>query len=101
MVNLLAAAALAAAAPQSQPHPALWVVRDADTTVYIFGTFHALDARTQWFSDDVKSAFDAPISIPISKKSATIRDSSRYMRPRCSALLRWMRRKRRRLVRLL
>ena len=63
MVNLLAAAALAAAAPQAQPlaspHPALWVVRDADTTVYIFGTFHALDGQTQWFSDEVKSAFES------------------------------------------
>ena len=63
MVNLLAAAALAAAAPQAQPpaspHPALWVVRDADTTVYIFGTFHALDGQTQWFSDEVRSAFES------------------------------------------
>lgn len=60
MVNLLAAAAaLAAAAPQSQPNPALWVVRDADTTVYIFGTFHALDGQSQWFSDEVRSAFES------------------------------------------
>jgi uncharacterized protein YbaP (TraB family) len=59
MVNLLAAAALAAAVPQSQPHPALWVVRDADTTVYIFGTFHALDGQTVWFNDQVRSAFES------------------------------------------
>jgi uncharacterized protein YbaP (TraB family) len=38
--------------------PALWVVRDADTTIYLFGTFHLLDGRT-WFNDEVKQAFDA------------------------------------------
>jgi uncharacterized protein len=38
--------------------PALWVIRDADTTIYLFGTFHMLDGRT-WFNDEVKTAFDA------------------------------------------
>jgi uncharacterized protein len=64
MVNMLVAAALAAATPTAaQPsaapaEPALFVVRDADTTVYIFGTFHALDSRTQWFGDTVRDAFE-------------------------------------------
>lgn len=39
--------------------PALWVVRDADTTVYLFGTFHSLDGRTVWFDDKVRHAFEA------------------------------------------
>lgn len=39
-------------------HPALWVVRDSDTTIYLFGTFHALDGTTNWFKGDVKTAFD-------------------------------------------
>jgi uncharacterized protein YbaP (TraB family) len=34
------------------------VVRDADTTIYLFGTIHLLDGRT-WFNDEVKTAFDA------------------------------------------
>ncbi len=38
--------------------PALWVVRDEDTTIYLFGTFHLLDGRT-WFNDEVRTAFDA------------------------------------------
>jgi uncharacterized protein YbaP (TraB family) len=63
MVNLLVAAALAAATPSaapppSPPEPAMFVVRDADTTIYIFGTFHALDGQTQWFADGVKNAFE-------------------------------------------
>ena len=66
MVDVLfAAAALAAAAPQTpaQPSaeaaPAIFVVHDQDTTVYIFGTFHALDGRSEWLSRTVKTAFDS------------------------------------------
>jgi uncharacterized protein YbaP (TraB family) len=64
MVNMLVAAALAAATPAAaQPsafpvEPALFVVQDADTTVYIFGTFHALDGRTQWFGDRLRDALE-------------------------------------------
>jgi uncharacterized protein YbaP (TraB family) len=64
MVNLLAAAALAAASPGALPpapvnaDPAIFVVRDADTTIYLFGTFHALDGKADWFNDQVKAAFD-------------------------------------------
>ena len=39
--------------------PALWEIRDADTTIYLFGTFHTLDGRTVWFGDKVREAFDA------------------------------------------
>ena len=67
MVNLLIAAALAAAMPTAAPasppapaasEPAMFVVQDADTTIYIFGTFHALDGQGQWFSDHVRNAFE-------------------------------------------
>ena len=39
--------------------PALWEIRDADTTIYLFGTFHTLDGRTAWFENKVKQAFDS------------------------------------------
>src|SRR6266404_3145343 len=65
MVNfVVAAAALAAvtppaASPSPRPaEPAMFVVHDADTTIYIFGTFHALDGRTQWFGDRIRDAFE-------------------------------------------
>ena len=64
MVNLLVAAALAAATPAVAPPastpelPAMFVVRDADTTIYIFGTFHALDGKSQWLNGDVRDAFE-------------------------------------------
>jgi len=54
------AAAAAAPTPAAPPDadPALWVVRDADTTIYLFGTFHLLDGRP-WFDDEIRTAFDA------------------------------------------
>src|SRR3954454_7019403 len=67
MAAFLVAAALAAAAPAAVPasriapsndDPAIFVVRDVDTTVYIFGTFHALDGKSEWFNDQVKDAFE-------------------------------------------
>ena len=64
MVNLLIAAALAAAMPQPAPaappaEPAMFVVHDADTIIYLFGTFHALDSKTQWYSKDIRNAFES------------------------------------------
>jgi uncharacterized protein len=38
--------------------PALWEIRDADTIIYLFGTFHTLDSRTVWFDAKVRQAFD-------------------------------------------
>jgi uncharacterized protein YbaP (TraB family) len=50
------------AAPAAQvpdARPALWVVNDVDTVIYLFGTFHALDGKSAWFNDEVKTAFNA------------------------------------------
>ena len=63
MVNLLVAAALAAASPAQVPapppaEPAMFVVHDSDTTIFIFGTFHALDGKDQWFGEKVRDAFE-------------------------------------------
>ncbi len=38
--------------------PALWVVKDEDTTIYLFGTIHILKPGLGWFDDEVKTAFD-------------------------------------------
>ncbi|RYD51603.1 MAG: TraB/GumN family protein [Sphingomonadales bacterium] len=39
--------------------PAIWVVKDADTTIYLFGTVHVLKPGLSWFDEGVKAAFDA------------------------------------------
>ena len=46
-------------APDAAADPALWVVRDADTTIYLFGTVHVLKPGLKWFDGGVKKAFDA------------------------------------------
>ncbi len=46
------------AAVAGDADPALWVVRDADTTIYLFGTIHVLKPGLSWFDEAVKSAFD-------------------------------------------
>lgn len=64
--KLLLGATLLLAGCNSQPtppkprhaEPALWVVKDADTTIYLFGTVHLLRPGLGWFDDSVKKAFD-------------------------------------------
>jgi uncharacterized protein len=47
----------AAAAPAMDP--AMWVVRDADTTIYLFGTFHLLPPGQEWLTPRVREAFNS------------------------------------------
>lgn len=52
------AAAAPVAVSAADADPALWVVRDADTTVYLFGTIHVLKPGLSWFDEAVRTAFD-------------------------------------------
>ncbi len=58
----IAAEPVAATAPApaatTDADPALWVVKDEDTTVYLFGTVHVLKPGLSWFDEAVKDAFD-------------------------------------------
>jgi uncharacterized protein len=47
------------APPTRVATPALWVVKDADTTIYLFGTFHLLPADLTWNQGPVKAAFES------------------------------------------
>lgn len=40
-------------------HPALWLVSDHDTKIYLFGTMHMLPPEVVWFDGRVKRAFEA------------------------------------------
>lgn len=47
-----------AAIPRAEgPGPALWIVRDADSTLYLFGTMHLLRPTTGWGADRIDEAF--------------------------------------------
>ena len=54
----LPACAQDAPAPVTDADPALWVVKDADTTVYLFGTIHLLKPGLSCFDEAVKTEFE-------------------------------------------
>lgn len=43
--------------PPAPLKPALWMLSDADTTIYLFGTIHALRPGLPWFQGPVEQAF--------------------------------------------
>ncbi len=72
LLTLLAAPPSLAQAPAAAPapapkvavkpvmaDPALWVVKDKDTTIYLFGTVHVLKPEIRWLDGGVKAAYDA------------------------------------------
>ena len=54
----VAAATPPAIVATTDADPALWVVKDEDTTIYLFGTVHVLKPGLSWFDEAVKTAFD-------------------------------------------
>lgn len=52
-------AAIRTVPPAQGRGPALWVVRDADSTIYLFGTVHLLRPTTAWGTARVDAAFDS------------------------------------------
>ena len=53
------APSIRAVPPAEGRGPALWVVRDADSTLYLFGTVHLLRPTTAWGTQRVDAAFDS------------------------------------------
>lgn len=50
-------AVLAAGASPALAEPALWVIKDKDSTIYLFGTIHVLKPTTEWRSPRIDKAF--------------------------------------------
>lgn len=50
------AVALLAAASPARAEPPMWVIKDADTTIYLFGTVHVLTPKIQWNTPAVQAA---------------------------------------------
>lgn len=55
---LLLIGGVAEAKTTAAPAPALWLVKDADTRIYLFGTVHVMKPGIDWFRGPVKAAFD-------------------------------------------
>ena len=58
-VALISPAVVAAPVAAAEAGPALWVIRDADSTIYLFGTVHVLRPQTIWRWTEVEDAFDS------------------------------------------
>ncbi|TCS12628.1 TraB/GumN family protein [Caulobacter sp. BK020] len=50
-------AVLAMGASSVRAEPALWAIKDKDSTIYLFGTVHVLKPSTQWRSPKIAKAF--------------------------------------------
>lgn len=57
--DAIPAAVATPAVMPDDPDPALWVIKDEDTTIYLFGTVHILKPGMTWFDEAVKESFDA------------------------------------------
>lgn len=47
------------ALPSGPEGPALWMVADEDTTIYLFGTVHALKPDVQWYDAEIDAALQS------------------------------------------
>jgi uncharacterized protein len=50
--------AIAACGAPALAQPAIWAVKDADSTIYMLGTVHLLKPETQWKTDKLEAALD-------------------------------------------
>lgn len=57
--TLALVAVLAMGASPVLAEPALWAIKDKDSTIYLFGTVHVLRPTTQWRSARIAKAFEA------------------------------------------
>jgi uncharacterized protein YbaP (TraB family) len=70
---------VAAGAAESTPQPAMWVVRDADSTIYLLGTFHAVKPGTNWRTEKIDAAFEASDEIWTEVKDMTDAETQRQI----------------------
>ena len=89
--GLLVAAALFAFMPMTvqakapaQVKPAMWVIRDADSTIYLLGSIHVMKPDTPWLTPAIQSRFDSAedvwFEIPdLDNKAAAAPIAQKYM----------------------
>lgn len=75
--GLVSILALGVAAP-AMAEPALWAIKDKDSTIYLFGTVHVLKPETQWRSPRIDGAIKASGDLVIEVQGA---DDPAVMQP--------------------
>ena len=63
-VSAFAPMAAPAKAPEvavkpAQTKPAMWVIKDADSTIYLLGSIHVMKPDTVWLTPGIQSRFDS------------------------------------------
>jgi uncharacterized protein YbaP (TraB family) len=58
-LGVVGCATVQAPPPGAVPGPALWTLKDEDTTIYLFGTVHALPKDKPWFDARIERAFNS------------------------------------------
>ncbi|MEZ5682495.1 MAG: TraB/GumN family protein [Erythrobacter sp.] len=56
-------ATVVATGSEAPAGPALWKLSDEDTTIYLFGTIHALPREVKWFGGSIEEAIDSSGSL--------------------------------------
>lgn len=69
-----------------EARPALWVVRDEDTTIYLFGTIHLLKPELRWFEGPIRAAFDESQEVVLEVAERDEKASQNLMMVRALAL---------------
>jgi len=64
--------------------PAMWVIRDADSTIYLLGSIHVMKPDTVWLTPDIQKRFDSAqdvwFEIPdLDNKAAAAPVAQKYM----------------------
>ena len=68
-------------------HPALWRVADADTTIYLFGTVHALPEGAKWLEGTVAGALLSSDTLVTEVLPGTLTDPAFLKRYTAAAML--------------
>jgi len=64
-ITLGFAALCLGATPALAQSPKLWSVTDGDTTIYLFGSVHAMPGSPTWFDGAIRAAYDASDEIAV------------------------------------
>lgn len=77
-----------AVAAKVEPNgPAMWKVADEDTTIYLFGTVHALPDDVNWLRPDIASALESSDTLVTEITAGEMEDPSSQMAIAAKAML--------------
>jgi uncharacterized protein YbaP (TraB family) len=80
-------ASLKSAGTRVNAHPAMWLVEDHDSKVYLFGSIHVLPEGVRWYTPVIASAFENADELVIESKADEVDDQVMNSYIRARALL--------------